>query len=285
MTVILNQPDSDSRKKVPLLEVDARSCDVANIVKKAIGHIEVAGGCVVRNLLLPDTVNQIVKDLQPHLDDPETFLKFRPGTTSAAGLVGKSTTFCMDVIGNEIWQGVIDHFLTHTYGPYWVGDMQISHTGKPQLSATTTFKVGPGGASQGLHRDDIMHYNWQGEAREYALGRDVMSVLFIALSKTTKANGATRVIPGSHLWDYSEPPTEDLAVHVELAPGDAFISLGGLYHAGSANTTADEDRLIAIASGIRTELRQEENAYLSYTKEEIERLPLHLQRFCGYTTD
>lgn len=164
-----------------------------------------------------------------------------------------------------------------------MGTEQHSHTGKPQLSATTTFKVGPGGEGQPLHRDDILHYNWQSGATEYEVGRDVMSVLFVALTQTTEANGATRVIPGSHLWDYSLPPTEDLTVPVELAPGDAFISLGGLFHAGSANTTSHEERLIAIASAIRAELRQEENAYLTYTKEEVQRLPLDLQRFFGYT--
>ncbi|KAJ5751599.1 hypothetical protein N7520_008516 [Penicillium odoratum] len=284
MAITPNQQDSDPRGKVPLLEVDARDGDVANIVATAISHMKISGGCVVRNLLPIETVKQIVQDFQPYLDDPETFLKFRPGTTSATGLAAKSTTFCHEVIGNEIWHGVIDYFLTYTYGPYWMGNEQHSHTGKPQMSSTTTFKVGPGGEGQMLHRDDILHYNWRGGAREYELGRDVMSVFFVALSKTTEANGATRVIPGSHLWDYSLPPTEDLAIHVELAPGDAFMSLGGLFHAGSANSTTNEDRLIAIVSGIRTELRQEENAYLTYTKKEIERLPLHLQRFLGYTT-
>ena len=75
MTVTPNQQNSDLRKKVSLLEVDARnSPDVAKIVATAISHMKIAGGCVVRNLLLPDTVNQIVEDFQPYLDDPATFL-------------------------------------------------------------------------------------------------------------------------------------------------------------------------------------------------------------------
>lgn len=77
MTVTLNQtdPHTGTRKKVPLLEVDAQDgSNTAKIVATSIAHLKVAGGCVVRNLLPMETVDQIVQDFQPHLDDPETFL-------------------------------------------------------------------------------------------------------------------------------------------------------------------------------------------------------------------
>lgn len=58
-----------------------------------------------------------------------------------------------------------------------------------------------------------------------------------ALTKTTKENGATVAIPGSHLWGPERQPLDEEAVPAELEPGDAFIFLGNLYHAGGANVT------------------------------------------------
>lgn len=66
--------------------------------------------------------------------------------------------------------------------------------------------------------------------------------LFVAGTPSTSRNGATRFIPGSHLWDYSFPPREEDTVYAELRPGDAFMMLAGCYHAGSANLTSDQDR-------------------------------------------
>ena len=58
-----------------------------------------------------------------------------------------------------------------------------------------------------------------------------------ALTKTTKENGATIAIPGSHLWSLDRRPLDEDAIPAELEPGDAFIFLGNLYHAGGANIT------------------------------------------------
>lgn len=58
-----------------------------------------------------------------------------------------------------------------------------------------------------------------------------------ALTKTTKENGATIAIPGSHLWGPERRPLDEEAVSAELNPGDALIFLGNLYHAGGANIT------------------------------------------------
>lgn len=58
-----------------------------------------------------------------------------------------------------------------------------------------------------------------------------------ALTKTTKENGATIGIPGSHLRGIGRRPLDEEAVPAELDPGDAFIFLGNLYHAGGANIT------------------------------------------------
>lgn len=65
----------------------------------------------------------------------------------------------------------------------------------------------------------------------------VMIGCVTALTKTTKENGATIVIPGSHLWDPEQYPLDEEAIPAELEPGSALIFLGNLYHAGGGNVT------------------------------------------------
>ena len=57
--------------------------------------------------------------------------------------------------------------------------------------------------------------------------------------------------------------------------------LSGLYHGGSKNVT-NETRAVWSAVTTRGYLRQEENQYLCNDVESIKRLPIWLQRFCGY---
>lgn len=58
-----------------------------------------------------------------------------------------------------------------------------------------------------------------------------------AVTRTTKENGATIVIPGSHLWGPDRCPLDEEAIPAELQIGDALIFVGNVYHAGGANTT------------------------------------------------
>lgn len=114
-----------------------------------------------------------------------------------------------------------------------------------------------------------------------------MVCLFVAGKKCTKENGATRIVPGSHLWDYTTPPpsyekSPEMFAHAEMDPGDAFIMLGGAYHGAGSNTTEKEERLVYAAFATRGYLRQEENQYLANDLEKIKKLPLDLQRFAGF---
>ena len=118
--------------------------------------------------------------------------------------------------------------------------------------------------------------------RESAVG------LFIAGSKATKANGATRFVPGSHLWGNDHLPVEDNLTYAELNVGDGFLMLGSCYHGGSANITTDQWRLVYATFCTRgctyirtilpehrpqltrsTDLRQEENQYLAIPEDEL----------------
>lgn len=231
------------------------------------------------------------------------------------GCMGKSKAFAKHIVGNPIWQKIGEHFLTSRLEWNWascsyfprrsrleshyctsrmaadlinrakVGDKREQSVAGPQLNNTVVFSIGPGGYAQVLHRDDPVHHNFHPAAAEHHLGRDTAVGFFVAGKKTTRANGATRFVPGSHLWDYSLPPpsNDDKCFYAELDPGDGFIVMAGCYHGGSANTTANEERLVYSTFSTRGWCRQEENQYLANDVEKIKELPVWLQRFMGYS--
>lgn len=169
-----------------------------------------------------------------------------------------------------------------------VGENQGTHETTAQLGSATCLELRPGAQAQGLHRDDLVHQGFNTAAPEYVLGRDRSLTFFVACTKTHKGNGSTRIVPGSHLWDYTRPPpgangTDSSGiVDAEIERGDGLIILGSVYHGGGANTTEDEHRLVVTCGVTCSYLRQEENQYLANDVQRIRKLPLHIQRFIGY---
>ncbi|KAH9865149.1 hypothetical protein IAQ61_009096 [Plenodomus lingam] len=169
----------------------------------------------------------------------------------------------------------------------WHGDEARTSISKPQLSTTISFSVGPGTKAQGLHRDDDIYHTQHPAARSHHLGQDTVLCLFLAGKPCTKQNGATRIVPGSHLWNYTQPPplyeaSPEMFSHAEMLPGDAFFVLGGCYHGAGENTTTNEERLVYAAFATRGYLRQEESQYLANDLKKIQELPLYIQRFAGF---
>ncbi|KEF52312.1 uncharacterized protein A1O9_11552, partial [Exophiala aquamarina CBS 119918] len=147
----------------------------------------------------------------------------------------------------------------------------------PQLSTTVTFSVRPGTKAQSLHRGDHIYHTFHPGVTAHHPGRDAMVCFFVAGIKTRTENGATRIIPGIHLWEYSLPPpsNDDPSIEcADLEPGDAFMMLGGCFHGAGANTTR--------AFSTRGSLRQEENQYLANDIEKIKEFSIWLQRYTGF---
>ncbi|KAB2574181.1 Dioxygenase trt7 [Lasiodiplodia theobromae] len=103
-----------------------------------------------------------------------------------------------------------------------------------------------------------------------------------ALTKTTKENGATIAIPGSHLWGPERRPLDEEAVPAELEIGDALIFLGNLYHAGGANITQNEYRETVGIFLCKPTLRPAENQFLMVPLERVRKMKPQAQRLLGY---
>ncbi|KAJ9149790.1 Phytanoyl-CoA dioxygenase [Pleurostoma richardsiae] len=220
------------------------------------------GGVVIEKLLDRATVEKAIAEITPRLeaDKPWTGTFFPGETRRAPGMNAYSPTYTENFLMNPLYQAV---------------------------SASTGIQVGPGAPDQEIHRDDYIHHNVHNEISEWVDERDLNSResavgLFVAGSKTTKANGATRFLPGSHLWGNDREPIEDDVFYAELNVGDAFIMLGSCYHGGSANTTSDQFRLVFSAFCTRGFLRQEENQYLIVSNEQLAKLNRKTQRVLGW---
>ena len=57
----------------------------------------------------------------------------------------------------------------------------------------------------------------------------------IAGSRSTRKNGATAVIPGSHLWPHDRAPAVSECTYAEMEPGSALFTLGSTYHGAGEN--------------------------------------------------
>jgi ectoine hydroxylase-related dioxygenase (phytanoyl-CoA dioxygenase family) len=103
-----------------------------------------------------------------------------------------------------------------------------------------------------------------------------------ALTDFTEANGATRLIPSSHLRDHNPDygaPYDSIAA--EMPKGSVLIWHGSLWHGGGANTTGD--RRIGIAMNYCAGyIRQQENQQLGLTRERVASFEPRLRELVGY---
>lgn len=228
-----------------------------------VRSISTNGGVIVRNFLNIDTVHKIERDVRPHIDADKAWSGafFPKETRRVTGLAAKSPTFVNAMIMDPLWLHLTHSLLTSRHTT-WAGETQHESISKPQVSATIVFSIGPGARDQRLHRDDGNSHNVLPRipAEEYRPARDDMIGLFVAGSKTTRQNGATRFVPKSHLQHtFTKPPDEasdpDCVSYAEMEPGDAFMMLGSCYHGGSANETANE-RLVFASFSTKGYLRQ-----------------------------
>jgi ectoine hydroxylase-related dioxygenase (phytanoyl-CoA dioxygenase family) len=146
--------------------------------------------------------------------------------------------------------------------------------GEFQFSAPVAIHIGPGETAQVLHRDEDV----------YPLPRPHQEVVFNsmwAMCDFTEANGATRLVPGSHRWEPGRRPSPEEAVSAEMPAGSVLLYRGSLWHGGGANST-EAPRLGVILEFVASWLRPQETHLLAVPPEVVAELPERLQELLGY---
>lgn len=227
-------------------------------VDRWVSALEARGYALVPGAVGPDRVSEARHALGELLDATPAGRDDFEGrrTRRVYGLFGK--TRALDALATHpLVLGVLDRVL-----------------GQYQLSAPAAIAIGPGEQAQVLHPDDAI----------YPIPRPrselVVNVMW-PLDAFTRANGATRIVPGSHRWVDERPEAGTTALAVEMEPGSALIYLGSVWHGGGANRT-DRVRLGVVLHYAVGWLRPVENHVLVVPPSEAASLPPRLQELLGY---
>jgi ectoine hydroxylase-related dioxygenase (phytanoyl-CoA dioxygenase family) len=142
-----------------------------------------------------------------------------------------------------------------------------------QINLTQAIAIDPGEPAQPLHRDDEMF-----PAR---LPAEAMVNVLWTLDDFTDANGATRVVPGSHRWPKEQRGRDLEGVAAEAPAGSAILWLGSTIHGGGGNRTKLPRRGLIISYSLGW-LAPAEKLLLSIPQDVARGLPRRLQRLIGY---
>jgi ectoine hydroxylase-related dioxygenase (phytanoyl-CoA dioxygenase family) len=150
------------------------------------------------------------------------------------------------------------------------------HCDSYQLHFTQATSIGPDETGQMLHRD-------RGVWGPYIPRRiETQFSTIWAASDFTAENGATQVVPGSHLWPAERRAEPHEIVPAEMAAGSVLLYSGTVLHGGGANRTRANRTGILLHYTLGW-LRQEENQYLCCPPEVAKDFSPELRALIGYS--
>ena len=232
----------------------------------AIGEVLRHDGCVIiKNAVEHAAVDALLADLADHIESkPKGTGNFTGLETKRVHSLFAKTEIVQDFVAHDKVLQMADLALL----PYCQ-----SYT----LQSNSITAIGPGETVQPLHRDDMLY------PLAHDCERNSVCTAFWALSDFTQSNGATRMVPGSHRWDDVRRPTEADTVQAVMTKGSVCLFLGGVYHGGGCNTTAEEWRIGMFSAYTLGWLRQEQNFYMAVPPEMAKDLPEKVARLLGYS--
>jgi len=142
------------------------------------------------------------------------------------------------------------------------------------VSSLSSISIGPGETAQPIHADDQLIPL----AKPHA--PTVCNTMW-ALTDFTEENGATRIIPGTHLEDNPDYFGTYDSIPAEMAKGSVLIWHGSLWHGGGANRS--NERRVGIAMNYCAGyIRQQENQQLGIPRDIARQFSPRLRELVGY---
>jgi ectoine hydroxylase-related dioxygenase (phytanoyl-CoA dioxygenase family) len=143
------------------------------------------------------------------------------------------------------------------------------------ISSLSSIDIGPGETAQPIHADDQL----------IPLPKPHVATVcntMWALTDFTETNGATRLIPGSHLRDHSPDFGQHYdSIPAEMPRGSVLVWHGSLWHGGGANQT--NQRRVGIAMNYCAGwIRQQENQQLGIPVDVARTFTPRLAQLVGY---
>jgi ectoine hydroxylase-related dioxygenase (phytanoyl-CoA dioxygenase family) len=142
------------------------------------------------------------------------------------------------------------------------------------ISSLSSIAIDPGETAQPIHADDQVIPLEKPH-------RPIVCNSMWALTDFTEANGATRLVPGSHRKPNPDYGGAYDTIPAEMAKGSVLIWDGALWHGGGANRTDARRTGIAMnyCAGF---IRQQENQQLGLSPDLVRGFEPRLQELVGY---
>lgn len=225
----------------------------------ALEHLQAHGYVILPSLLSTEEIATVRSELAPHLNHFGRNPFEGHKTQRVYALLAKAPSIAPLVEHPEVL-ALIDRYLAPSY-LLWGGLAINKH---------------PGEVRQEYHVDD--------EAGAPPRPRPPQGVSTMwALDDFTEENGATEIIPGSHLWGPEETAAADDArtFKAVMPAGSCLVWLGTLFHRGGSNHT-DTTRLGITLQYCQPWLRQIENMPLAVPPEMAARYSKRVRAMLGY---
>jgi len=142
------------------------------------------------------------------------------------------------------------------------------------ISSLSSIAIDPDEIAQPIHADDQLIPLEKPH-------RPIICNSMWALTDFTEANGATRLVPGSHRRENPAFGGQYETIAAEMPKGSVLVWDGALWHGGGANRTPVRRTGIAMnyCAGF---IRQQENQQLGIPREIAARFEPKLQELCGF---
>ncbi|HIG42612.1 MAG TPA: phytanoyl-CoA dioxygenase family protein [Gammaproteobacteria bacterium] len=225
-----------------------------------IEGIKTNGYSIIHDALSPLQVVDVKKALDPWLqkklmgrNDFEGFESER-----VYALLAKSPIFSL-LVEHPLVLAIVDHFLAPNY----------------LLASNLAINVHPGETPQAFHADHTQIPNCP--------RTEINGISSIwAFDDFSEENGATEIIPGSHLLSEHAAANEDTFETVIMPAGSVIVFHGALIHRGGANNS-EGTRLAITPQYCQPWLRQLENMVLAVPPDVASHLSPKVQALLGYS--
>jgi ectoine hydroxylase-related dioxygenase (phytanoyl-CoA dioxygenase family) len=234
----------------------------AEAVRSHVDAIARDGYTIVPDAIEPDLLDELTADL-------ERLERVYEVVPSPNAFEGERTLRVYNLLAlSPIWQQVPVHpsVLPVVEGVLDAGCL---------VSSLSSIRIQPGETAQPIHADDQLMPLVKPHVPT------VCNSMW-ALTDFTDANGATRIIPGTHLaGDSPDFGTTYETIPAEMERGSVLVWHGSLWHGGGANTT-DADRIGIAMNYCAGWVRQQENQQLGIPVEVARTFSPRLRELCGY---
>jgi ectoine hydroxylase-related dioxygenase (phytanoyl-CoA dioxygenase family) len=215
------------------------------------------GYVILPGLLTPGELDDIREAVAPLLDRHGRN-RFEGHTTQRVYSVLNKTRTCDRIADHPRVLALLDRLFLPNY----------------LLSMLQVINILPGEQAQMLHTDDGFYPLPRPRA---ALG----AATIWAIDDFTADNGATDIVPGSHLWGQRMPEQTEREP-VVMSAGSCVFFVGTLWHGGGANCS-QHPRLAVTAQYCEPWLRPQEAFTLSTTRDTVRAVSEDIRRMLGYS--